>query len=90
MCILLITRKTSFERSYNYGIHAQRHFPPLSLERLQLLVDTGQELRPPIRQSLSTRVSGGFSYNLRAFHNIAFIGKKLDFFNCIILDFFFS
>lgn len=37
-----IQRKTSFERSYNYGLHAQRQFPPLSLERLQLLIDTGR------------------------------------------------
>jgi hypothetical protein len=59
MCILLITRKTSFERSYNYGIHAQRHFPPLSLERLQLLVDTGQGLGPVFRFRI--RIGSGFN-----------------------------
>jgi len=37
-----IQRKTSFERSYNYGIHAVRQFPPLSLHQLQLAIDTNR------------------------------------------------
>lgn len=35
-----IQRKTPFERSYNYGIHSQRQYPPLSLAQLQLMIDT--------------------------------------------------
>lgn len=35
-----IQRKTSLERSYNYGLRYQRQFPPLSLAQLQLMVDT--------------------------------------------------
>jgi len=35
-----IQRKTAFERSYNYGVHAVRQFRPVSLEQLQLAVDT--------------------------------------------------
>jgi len=35
-----IQRKTSFERSYNYGVHAVKQFPPISLEQLQLAIDT--------------------------------------------------
>jgi len=37
-----IQTKTSFERSYNYGLRFQRQFPPVSLAQLQLLVDTGR------------------------------------------------
>jgi len=37
-----IQRKTSFERSYNYGVHAVKQFPPLSLESLQLALDTNR------------------------------------------------
>lgn len=37
-----IQRKTTYERSYNYGVHAQRQFPSLSLAKLQLMVDTGR------------------------------------------------
>jgi len=37
-----IQRKTTFERSYNYGIHSQRQFPEISLERIQLMIDTGR------------------------------------------------
>jgi large subunit ribosomal protein L15 len=37
-----IQRKTSFERSYNYGIRFQRQFPPLSLAQIQLMIDTGR------------------------------------------------
>jgi len=35
-----IQRKTTLERSYNYGIRFQRQFPPISLEQLQLMIDT--------------------------------------------------
>jgi len=35
-----IQRKIPFERSYNYGFHAQKQFPPISLENLQLAIDT--------------------------------------------------
>jgi len=35
-----IQRKTSFERSYNYGLRFQRQFPPISLAQLQLMIDT--------------------------------------------------
>lgn len=35
-----IQRKTSFERSYNYSLRYERQFPPLSLEKLQLMIDT--------------------------------------------------
>jgi len=35
-----IQRKTPFERSYNYGRHAVKQFPPISLENLQLAIDT--------------------------------------------------
>jgi len=37
-----IQTKTSFERSYNYGLRFQRQFPPVSLNQLQLMVDTGR------------------------------------------------
>jgi large subunit ribosomal protein L15 len=37
-----IQRKTSFERSYNYGIHTTRQFPPLTLHQLQLAIDTNR------------------------------------------------
>ena len=37
-----IQRKTSFERSYNYGLRTERQFPPLSLAKLQLMIDTGR------------------------------------------------
>jgi len=37
-----IQRRTSFERSYNYGIHAVRQFPPISLAQIQLAVDTNR------------------------------------------------
>jgi len=37
-----IQRKTSFERSYNYGLRFQRQFPPLSLSQLQLMIDTNR------------------------------------------------
>jgi len=37
-----IQRKTTYERSYNYGVHAQRQFPEISLEKLQLMIDTGR------------------------------------------------
>jgi len=44
-----IQRKTTFERSYNYGIHAVKQFPPISLEQLQLAIDTGRlDSRKPI------------------------------------------
>merc|ERR1719369_285109 len=44
-----IQRKTTFERSYNYGIHSQRQLPELSLERLQLMIDTGRlDAKQPI------------------------------------------
>ncbi|CAB4067569.1 RP-L15 [Lepeophtheirus salmonis] len=32
----------SRERSYNYGWHAKRQYPPLSLHKLQLMIDTGR------------------------------------------------
>nr|ACO15346.1 39S ribosomal protein L15, mitochondrial precursor [Caligus clemensi] len=32
----------SRERSYNYGWHAQRQYPPLSLHKIQLMIDTGR------------------------------------------------
>jgi len=35
-----IQRKTSFERSYNYGLRFERQFPPVSLAQLQLMIDT--------------------------------------------------
>ena len=35
-----IQRFTSFERSYNYGLRFQRQFPTISLEQIQLMVDT--------------------------------------------------
>jgi len=37
-----IQRSVSFERSYNYGVHAERQFPPVSLEQLQLAIDTNR------------------------------------------------
>lgn len=37
-----IQRKSSFERSYNYGLRTERQFPPLSLAKLQLMIDTGR------------------------------------------------
>ena len=37
-----IQRKTSFERSYNYGLRTERQFPTLSLAKLQLMIDTGR------------------------------------------------
>ena len=40
-----IQRKTPFERSYNYGVHAVKQFPPLSLHQLQLAIDTGYKPR---------------------------------------------
>jgi len=40
-----IQRKTSFERSYNYGLRFQRQFPPISLAQLQLMIDT-ERLNP--------------------------------------------
>eukprot|EP00096_Caligus_rogercresseyi_P011240 TRINITY_DN4361_c0_g1_i1.p1 TRINITY_DN4361_c0_g1~~TRINITY_DN4361_c0_g1_i1.p1 ORF type:complete len:293 (+),score=78.89 TRINITY_DN4361_c0_g1_i1:21-899(+) len=30
------------ERTYNYGWHAKRQYPPLSLHKLQLMIDTGR------------------------------------------------
>ena len=38
-----IQRAVSFERSYNYGVHAARQFPPLTLEQLQLAIDTSKQ-----------------------------------------------
>jgi len=35
-----IQRKTPFERSYNYGRHAVKQFPAVTLENLQLAIDT--------------------------------------------------
>jgi len=35
-----IQRRTTFERSYNYGLRHQRQFPPISLAKLQLMIDT--------------------------------------------------
>jgi len=40
-----IQRKSSFERSYNYGLRFQRQFPPVSLAQLQLMIDT-ERLNP--------------------------------------------
>jgi len=40
-----IQRKTTFERSYNYGLRFQRQFPPISLTQLQLMIDT-ERLNP--------------------------------------------
>ena len=37
-----IQRKVSFERSYNYSLRYERQFPPLSLGKLQLMIDTGR------------------------------------------------
>merc|ERR1711936_639592 len=37
-----IQRATSFERSYNYGLRFQRQFPTISLDQIQLMVDTGR------------------------------------------------
>ena len=37
-----IQRATTFERSYNYGLRFQRQFPTISLEQIQLMVDTGR------------------------------------------------
>jgi len=44
-----IQRKTSYERSYNYGLHAQRQFPEISLGKIQLMIDTGRlDAKAPI------------------------------------------
>jgi len=37
-----IQQTTPCEPSYNYGWHAQRQYPPLSLQTLQLMIDTGR------------------------------------------------
>ena len=37
-----IQRLTSFERSYNYGLRYQRQFPTITLEQIQLMVDTNR------------------------------------------------
>ncbi|XP_059089309.1 large ribosomal subunit protein uL15m-like isoform X2 [Tigriopus californicus] len=37
-----IFKTTPVEVSYNYGYHAQRQYPPMSLKTLQLLIDTGR------------------------------------------------
>ena len=37
-----IQRVTSFERSYNYGLHAIKQFPCLTLQNLQLALDTSK------------------------------------------------
>ena len=48
-----IQRKTAFERSYNYGIHAVKQFPPISLHQLQLAIDTSKRLcSTPFKVSL--------------------------------------
>jgi len=37
-----IQRATSFERSYNYSLRFDRQFPTVSLEQLQLMIDTSR------------------------------------------------
>lgn len=52
-----IQRKIPFDRSYNYGIHAVRQFPPLSLSQLQLAIDTSRfTLEQMYRQTVKYRL----------------------------------
>lgn len=59
--------KFSTERSYNYGWHAKRQYPPISLHTLQLMIDMGRlDAKAPIDLAA---LSNTKIYNIKPEHH---------------------